>query len=50
MRAVPTPLGNLQSATFKLRPANSKQQTANSKQQPAALNQKNCTVIDKPFI
>jgi hypothetical protein len=31
-------LGNLQSVTFKLLPANSKQQTANSKQQTANSN------------
>jgi hypothetical protein len=33
-------LGNLQSVTFKLLPANSKQQTANSKQQTANSNPK----------
>jgi len=33
-------LGNLQSVTFKLLPANSKQQTANSKQQTATHNPK----------
>jgi hypothetical protein len=32
-------LGNLQSVTFKLLPANSKQQTANSKQQTANSKQ-----------
>ena len=36
-------LGNLQSVTFKLLPANSKQQTANSKQQTANSKQQTAT-------
>ena len=40
-------LGNLQSVTFKLLPANSKQQTANSKQQTANSKQQPTTYNPK---